>query len=122
VDLIGVKAWVYWAAWLLRGCGEGMIYLSYGLLWWGLRVCSILYPLLSFLCVWAIPGDVPFVLSIKETILPSLFLVLVLDPFLPLTISLAFVLLLRCIVWACLWHLLPLLATPLLLYIEDLMI
>jgi hypothetical protein len=49
-------------------------------------------------------------------------LVLVLDPFLPLTVSLAFILLPRRIVWACLWHLLPLLATPLLLYIEDLMI
>ena len=58
----------------------------------------------------------------KETILLSLPLVLVLVPFLPLTVSLAFVLLLRPFVWDSLQCLLPLLAIPLLLYIEGLTI
>ena len=38
------------------------------------------YPLLGFIRIWAISGDVPFVFSMEETILPSLpwFLVFVL--------------------------------------------
>ena len=56
--------------WLLRGCSEGMVDFSCGLLWWRLWVCSIFYPLLSFLRVWAISSDVPFVFSMKETVMP----------------------------------------------------
>ena len=79
MDLIGVEAWIDWAVWLLRGCDEGMVDFSCGLLWQRLSVCPVLYPLLSFPRVWAISGDVPFVLSMEKTILPSLswFLVLV---------------------------------------------
>ena len=70
MNLTGVKAWVDWAIWLPRGCNEGMVDFSCGLLWRRLRVCPILYPLLSFFRVWAISGDVSFVLSMKETVLP----------------------------------------------------
>ena len=76
----------------------------------------------EFLRIWAISGDVSFVLSMKETILPSLSCFLVLVLVLPLVISLAFVLLLRCFVWGCLQHLLPLLAPYLLFYVENLLI
>ena len=58
----------------------------------------------------------------EETILPSLpwFLVFVLA--LLLIVFFTFVLLLRCFVLFYLGHLLPLLATPLLLYVENLLI
>jgi len=72
VNLIGVKVWADWAVWLLRGCSEGMVDFFCGLLWWRLRVCPVLYPLLSFLHVWAISGDVLFVFFMKEAILTSL--------------------------------------------------
>jgi hypothetical protein len=49
-----------------EGCGEGVVYLSCSLLWRRLLVSSILYPLLGFFGIWAIPGDVPFVLSVKN--------------------------------------------------------
>ena len=83
MNLIGVKAWVDWVVWLLRGCIEGVVNFSSGLLGWRLRVCPILYPLLSFLHIWAISGDVLFVLFMKETILPSLSWFLVFVPVLP---------------------------------------
>ena len=70
--MTGVKVWVDWAVWLLRGCGKCMVDFSYGLLWQRLRVCPVLYPLLSFLHVWAISGDVLFVFFMKEAILTSL--------------------------------------------------
>ena len=99
-----------------------MAHLSCRLLWRRWRICSAFDPFLGLLGIWAIPGDVPFVFSIEETILPSLpwFLVFVLA-FL-LIVFLAFVLLLRCFALFCLRHLLPLLATPLLLYVENLLI
>jgi hypothetical protein len=59
---------------------------------------------------------------VKEIILPSLPLVLILVLFLPLAISLAFMFVLRHIVWSCLWRLRPLLVVSLLFYIEDLLI
>jgi hypothetical protein len=58
----------------------------------------------------------------KEAILPSLPLFLVLVLFLPLIVPFAFMLFLGRVVWACLRLLLPLLAASLLLYIEDLLI
>jgi len=70
VDLTRVKAWVDCVIWLFRGCSEGMVDFFGGLLLRRLRVCPILYPLLSFFRVWAISGDVSFVLSMKETVLP----------------------------------------------------
>ena len=99
-----------------------MVDFSCGLLWRRLRIFPVLYPLLSFLRIWAISGDVPFVLCMKETILPSLSWFLVLVPILPLIAFLALVLLLRCFVWGCLQHLLALLAIPLLPYIKNLLI
>ena len=72
MDLPRVKAWVDWVIWLFRGCSEGMVDFSGRLLLRRLRVCPIIYPLLSFFRVWAIFGDVSFVLSMKETVLPSL--------------------------------------------------
>ena len=98
-----------------------MAYLSCGLLWWRLRICSAFDPLLGLLSIWAIPGDVPLIFSMKEAVLPSLLLVLVSILVLALAISLAFSLFLRCIVWACLHRLLPLLVASLLLYIKDLL-
>ena len=71
--------------------------------------------------VWAVLGCVPFVFSMKETILPSLSLVLVSVPVPTLAISLAFGLFLRRAVWVCLHQLLPLLAVSLLFYVEDLL-
>ena len=66
MDLTGVKAWVDWAVWLLRWYSDGVVDFSCGLLWWRLRVCPILYPLLSFICIWAISADVPF-----DVLIPS---------------------------------------------------
>ena len=57
----------------------------------------------------------------KETILPSLPLILVYVPIPTLAISLAFNLFLRRTVWACLRWSLPLLAASLLFYIKDLL-
>ena len=122
MDLIGVKAWVDWEVWLLQGCSEGMVDFSCGLLWRRLRVCPILYPLLSFLCIWTISGDVPFVLSMEKIVLPLLSWFLVFVPVLLLIVFLAFILLLRYFVWGYLRHLLPLLAVPLLLYVKNLLI
>ena len=120
--MIGVKAWVDWAIWLLWRYNEGIVDLPSGLLWRRLRVCPVFYPLLGFFCIWAISGDMPFVFSMEEIILSSQpwFLVFVLA--LLLIVFFAFVLLLRCFVLFCLGHLLPLLATPLLLYVENLLI
>jgi hypothetical protein len=96
-----------------------MVYLSCGLLWRRLRVCSTFDPFLGLLSIWTIPGDVPLILSTEEAILPSppLVLVSILVP--ALAISLAFGLILRCSAWACLHRLLPLLAASLLFYIKD---
>ena len=93
-----------------------------GLLWRRLRVFSAFYPFLSFLRIWAISGDVPFVFSMKETILPLLSWFLVSVPVLPLIVFLAFVLLLWSFILGCLRRLLHLLAIPLLLYVENLLI
>jgi hypothetical protein len=122
MNLIGVKTWVDWAIWLLQRCSEGVVDLPGGLLWQRLRVCPIFYHLLSFLRIWAISSDVPFVLFIKEIILPSLSWFLVFVPVLPLIVFLAFVLLLWCFVWGCLRYPLSLLVVPLLLYIKNLLI
>ena len=80
VNLIGVKAWVDWAIWLLWRYIEGMVDLPGGLLWRRLRVCPVFYSLLGLFRIWAISGDVPFVFSMEETILPLLpwFLVFIL--------------------------------------------
>jgi hypothetical protein len=64
----------------------------------------------------------PFVFSAKETILPSLSWFLVFVPVLPLIVFLSFVLLLRYFAWGCLWHVLPLLAIPMLLDVENLLV
>ena len=48
------------------------------------------YPLLSFLRIWAISCDVPFVFSMKETILSPLLWFLVFVLVLPLIVFLAF--------------------------------
>jgi hypothetical protein len=122
VNLIGIKTWVDWAIWLLRRRSKGVVDLPNGVLWRRLRICPAFYSLLSFLRNWTISGDVPFVLSMKETILPSQSWFLVFVPVFPLIVFLAFVLLLWCFVWGCLRHLLPLLAIPLLLYAENLLI
>jgi len=98
-----------------------MVYLSCGLLWRGLQICSAFDPFLGLLGIWTIPGDVPFVFSIEEIILPSLPLVLVSILIPALANSLAFGLFLRRAVWACLRRLLPLLAASLLFYIKDLL-
>jgi len=58
----------------------------------------------------------------KETILPPLSWFLVSVLVLPLIVFFAFVLLLWWFVWGYLRHLLPLLAIPLLLYVENLLI
>ena len=99
-----------------------MVHLSRRLLWWRLLICSAFDPFLGLLGVWAVPGYVPFVFSMKETILPSLPLILasVLIP--TLAISLAFELSQRRVVLAYLRWLLPLLATSLLFYIENLLV
>ena len=76
----------------------------------------------GLLGVWAILGCVPFVFSIKETILPSLPLVLVSIPVPTLAISLAFGLFLGHAVWACFRLLPPLLAVSSLFYVEDLLV
>ena len=57
----------------------------------------------------------------KEVVLPSLPLVLVSIPVPILAISLTFDLFLRCVVWAYLRRLQPLLAASLLLYIKDML-
>ena len=64
----------------------------------------------------------PFVFSMKETILPSLSLVLVSVPVPTLAISLAFGLFLGRVVWDCLCWLLPLLAISSVFYVEDLLV
>ena len=98
-----------------------MIYLSWGLLLRRLLICSAFNPFLGLLGIWTIPSDVPLILSMKETVLPSLPLVLVSIPVSTLAISLAFGLFLRRTIWACLHRLLPLLATSLLFYMKDLL-
>ena len=80
------------------------------------------YSLLCFFRIWAISSDVPFGFSMEETILPSLPWFLVFVSALLLIVFFAFVLLLWCIILFCLRHLLSLLATPLLLYVENLLI
>ena len=98
-----------------------MVYLSCALLYRRLRICSAFDPFLGLPSIRVVPGDVPFVFSMEETILPSLPLVLVSIPVPTLAISLAFGLFLRHAVWAYLRWLLPLLAISLLLYVEDLL-
>ena len=88
-----------------------MVYLSWGLLWRGLQICSAFYPFLGLLGIWTIPGDVSLVLSMKKAVLPLLLLILVSILVLALAISLAFELFLRHVAWTCLRRLLPLLAT-----------
>ena len=96
-----------------------MVHLSHELLWWRWSICSAFDPFLGLLGIWAVLGCVPFVFSMKETILP-LVLVSVLVP--TLAISLAFRLFLGHIVWASLRWLLPLLAISSLFYVEDLLV
>jgi len=98
-----------------------MVYLSCGLLWRRLQICSAFDSFLGLLGIWTIPSDVPLILSMKETVLPSLPLVLVSIIVLAFTIFLAFELFLRRTIWACLRRLLPLLAASLLFYIKDLL-
>ena len=98
-----------------------MVHLSCGLLWRRWWICFGFDPFLGLLGIWAIPGDVPFVFSMEETILASLPLVLVSILVPALAISLAFGLFLRRAVWACLRRLLPMLAVSLLFYVEDLL-
>jgi len=74
------------------------------------------------LSVWAVPGYVPFVFSMKETILPSLSLILVYVPIPTLAISLAFGWSQGHVVLACHCWLLPLLVASLLFYIENLLV
>jgi len=76
----------------------------------------------GFPCVWAVPGYMPFVLPTEETVLHSLLLVLVLVPFPSLTILFVVMLLLRPSVLIGLRCILPLLAAPWVLYVEDLLI
>ena len=76
------------------GCSEGMAYFPCGFLWWRLWIYSGFDPFFSLFGIWAIPGDVPFVFSMKEAILSSLFLVLVPAPISALTVCSAFGLLL----------------------------
>ena len=116
----GVYAWVNWVVLLLRCC-KGMVHLSCGLMWRRWRICSAFDAFLGLLGIWAIPGDVPLVLSMKEAVLSSLPLVLVSVLVPALAITLAFGLFLRRTVWACLRRLLPLLAASLLFYIKDLL-
>jgi len=52
------------------------------------------YPLLGFFRIWAISGDMPFVFSMEETILPSLSLFLIFVLALLLIVFFAFILLL----------------------------
>ena len=94
-----------------------MVDLTGGLLWRRLRVCPVFYPLLGFFSIWAISGDVPFVFSMEEIILPSLPWLLVFVLAFLLIVFFAFILLLGCFALFYLQHLLPLLATPLLLYV-----
>ena len=98
-----------------------MVYLSCGLLWRRLQICSAFDSFLGLLSIWTILGDVPLILSMKEAVLPSLHLVLVSILVPTLAISLAFGLFLRRTVWAYLHQLLPLLAASLLFYIKDLL-
>ena len=79
------------------------------------------YSLLGFFRIWAISGDVPFVFSKKETILPSLPWFLVFVPTFLLIVFLAFVLLLRYFVLFYLRQLVSLLATSLLFYVKNLL-
>ena len=91
--MIGVKAWVDWAIWLLQRYSEGMVDLPGRLLWQRLRVCPIFYRLLGFFRIWAISGDVSFVFSMEETILPSLSLFLIFVLALLLIVFFGFILL-----------------------------
>ena len=84
-------------------------------------MCSTFDHFLGLLGIWAIPGDVPFVFSMEETILPSLPLLLVSILVPTLVISLAYGLFLRHTVWVCLRRLLPLLAISMMFYVEDLL-
>ena len=93
MNLIGVKTWVDWAIWLLRRYNKGVVDLPGGLLWRRLTIFPIFYSLLGFFCIWAISGDVPFVFTMKETILHPLSWFLVFVLVLPLIVFLAFVLL-----------------------------
>ena len=77
-----------------------MVHLSCGLLWRRWQICSAFDPFLGLLGIWAIPGDVPFVFSMEETILASLPLVLVSILVPALAIFLALRLFLRHAVWA----------------------
>ena len=99
-----------------------MVHLSHELLWQRWWICFAFDPLLGLLGVWAVLGCVPFVFSMKETILSSLPLVLVFVLVPTLAISLAFGLFMGQVVWACLCQLLPLLSISSLFYVEDLMV
>ena len=99
-----------------------MVHLSHELLWRRWWICSTFDPFLGLLGVWAVLGCVPFVFSMKETILPSLSLVLVSVPVPTLAISFAFRLFLGRVVWDYLCRLLPLLAISSVFYVEDLMV
>jgi hypothetical protein len=65
---------------LLGGCGKGLVYLPWDLLRQRLQVFSAFYPFLGFLCIWAVPSYMPFILSMEEEILPLLPLFFVFVP------------------------------------------
>ena len=98
-----------------------MVHLSHELLWQRWRICSAFDPFLGLLGVWVVLGCVPFVFSMKETILSSLPLVLVFVLVPTLAISLAFGLFVGRVVWDYLRRLLLLLVVSLLFYVEDLL-
>jgi len=118
-----VQAWVYTAILLLvPSCGGGVVDFSYRLLRCRLWVLLVLYPLLCFLSTQAIPGDMSFVVSMEETVLPPRFLVLVSVPISALIVSSVVLLVLWPVAMASLQRLLGMLVVALIAYIEDLLV
>ena len=87
-----------------------------------LWVLLVLYPLLCFLGLRAISGDMSFVFSMEEIVLPSRLLVLVSVPVSALIVSSVVLLVLWPVAMASLQRLLGMLVVALIAYIEDLLV
>ena len=104
---------------LVLGYGGGVVDFSYWLLRCRLWILLVLYPLLYFLGIRTISGDMSFVPSMKETVLPPRLLVLASTPVSALIVSSAVLLALWPATLADLQRLLGMLIVALVAYIED---
>ena len=99
-----------------------MVDLSCGLLRRRLWVLLALYPLLCFLGIRAVCGDVSFIFAMEKTVLPPWLLILVSVLISALVVSFVILLVLWLATLASLRRLLMLLIAALIVYVEDMLV